>query len=288
MNSLFRITGTSKQAFHQRQKRLVALKQTSEELLPEIQKIRSIHKRMGSRVMYGQIRPAHLGRDRFEAFCFKNGFKVKTKRAYHRTTNSLGVTRFVDLTKGLKVTGVNQVWASDITYYRIGERFYYLTFIMDLYSRFVTGYSVSKTMMACDTTLPALRMAYRSRPFGENLIIHSDGGGQYYENRWKSLTRNAGIRNSMCDDVYGNAHAERLNGILKNDYIAEYNPQTFSDLVKNTGMAVLAYNYWRPHSSIGNMPPAEFEKIDISASGSNMDNSKELPTFKPLLQRQQC
>ena len=279
MNKLFRITGTSKQSFHQRLKRDALLQKASEDLLPEILKIRSIHKRMSSRVMYRLIRPAHLGRDRFEAFCFKNGFKVNIKRSFHKTTNSLGVTRFLNLTQALKVTGVHQVWASDITYYRIGEQFYYLTFIMDLYSRFVTGYSVSKTMMTCETTLPALRMAYKSRPLGNGLIIHSDGGGQYYENTWKALTREWGVRNSMCEDVYGNAHAERLNGTLKNDYIYEYNPQNFEELVSKTAKAVLAYNYSRPHSSIGDISPAEFEimnKTIQTKSGSNVDNSKRV------------
>lgn len=287
MNRLFKVTGISKQAFHQKMKRQAVLQKKSDNLLPEILKIRCVHRRMSPRQMYRLLRPAHLGRDRFEAYCFKNGLKVKTKRSFQKTTNSLGVTRFLNLIQGIKVTGVNQVWASDITYFRIGERFYYLTFIIDLYSRFVAGYSVSKTMMTRETTLPALKMAYKSRKFGKDLIIHSDGGGQYYDNTWKNLTCSGELRNSMCDDVYGNAHAERLNGTLKNDYIKEYGPQNFEELVKMTGDAVFAYNYSRPHSAIGNVPPDQFEKMTSIQfqKGLGVDNSRELPTSTTLLQQ---
>src|SRR5687767_14106849 len=177
MNVLFRVVRISKQSFHQKLNRQMALRKQSDQLLNQILEIRTVHRHMSSRLMYHRIRPAHLGRDRFEAYCFKHGFKVKVKRAFHKTTNSLGTTRFPNLAQDVKVTGVNQVWASDITFYRIGERFYYLTFIMDLYSRFVVGYSASQTLMAADTTLLALKMAYKGRRFGPGLIVHSDGGG---------------------------------------------------------------------------------------------------------------
>lgn len=283
MNVLFRVLGISKQSFHQKLNRQMALKKQSDQLLDQIREIRAVHHRMSSRVMYRKIQPAHLGRDRFEAYCFKHGFKVKAKRAFHKTTNSLGVTRFPNLTQAIKVTGVNQVWASDITYYRIGERFYYLTFIMDLYSRFVVGYSASQTLMTDDTTLPALKMALRNRRISPGMIVHSDGGGQYYDNEWKRLTQKLQLSNSMCEDVYGNAHAERLNGTLKNDYIIPYDPQNYIELIKMTQKGILAYNFDRPHSSIGNVSPHEFEK---EKSALNVDNSKELPTSNTSLWRQ--
>ena len=113
---------------HQKLKSNAVTKQ-SEGLLDQIREIRTVHPQMSSRLMYKKIQPDHLGRDRFEAYCFKQGFKVKVKRAFHKTTNSLGTTRFPNLAHGLTVTGVNQVWTSDITFYRIGERFYYLTLI---------------------------------------------------------------------------------------------------------------------------------------------------------------
>lgn len=200
-----------------------------------------------------------MGRDRFEALCFENGFKISVKRAYHRTTNSLGVRRFDNLTEHIELTGINQVWASDITYYRLGETFYYLTFIMDLYSRTIVGFSVSRDLSTHATTIPALKMALLHRKVKEGLIFHSDGGGQYYCKEWLELTAQFKIRNSMCETPYENAHAERINGIIKNDYLNGYGPVTFNDLQKMTSKAVMKYNSEKPHESIGNISPLNFE-----------------------------
>ena len=275
MNALYRVIGISRQSFHQRLHRKMDLQKESNLLLPQINEIRESHPRLSSRIMYGMIRPPHLGRDRFEAFCFKNGFKVRVKRSFHRTTNSWGVTRFENLLSERQVTGVNQVWVSDITYYRIREKFYYLTFILDLYSRFIVGHSTSRTLRAEDTTIPALRMALKARDTPEGMIFHSDGGGQYYGKEWLDLTKTGELRNSMCEIVYENAFAERLNGIIKNDYLAYYGPQTFDELVRLSGKAVTNYNYTRPHQSIGKLSPAQFEE---SLKALNVDNSRELPT----------
>jgi putative transposase len=206
----------------------------------------------------------HLGRDRFEAFCFENGFKVPIKRSYHRTTNSLGVRRFENLLQDFELMGINQVWASDITYYRIGEKFYYLTFILDLYSRVIVGHSVSIQIHTESTTIPALQVAIKRRNVPIGLIIHSDGGGQYYSKEWLQLTCKYKMRNSMCESVYENPHAERINGIIKNDYLVGYGPENYDQLVVLTAKAVSKYNNEKPHGSIGNRCPVEFEKLLIA------------------------
>jgi len=260
MNLLYRVIGMSKQSFHQRLGRNMMYMERSHQLLPLIRQIREDHPRMSSRLMHKLIAPAHMGRDRFEAFCFENGFKVDVKRSFQRTTNSLGVTRFDNLLTDFEVTGVNQVWVSDITYYRIGEKFYYLTFILDLFSRFIVGYSTSVSLYTEHTTLPALRMALKGRKTRKWLIIHSDGGGQYYCKEWLALTRKSKLRNSMCESVYENPHAERINGTIKNDYLIPYGPEDYDQLVTMTDKAILKYNYERPHQSIGNMSPHQFER----------------------------
>jgi putative transposase len=170
----------SKQSFHQKLNRQLLLLEETEQLLVLVKQIRQDHPKMSSRQMYRLLKPARLGRDRFEAFCFENGFKVSVKRSPHRTTNSLGVTRFENLLDEVELTGINQVWVSDITYYRIGDTFYYLTFILDLYSRVIVGFSVSRDLSTRSTSIPALKMALRDRKIGSGLVIHSDGGGQYY------------------------------------------------------------------------------------------------------------
>lgn len=259
MNVLFRALGMSKQSFHQRLNRQTILLEEMAQILALVRKIRADHPRMSSRNIYRMIRPVHIGRDRFETFCFENGFKVEIKRAFHKTTNSLGVTRFPNLLTDFELTSINQVWVSDITYYRIGERFHFLTFILDLYSRLIVGHSISKDLLTTNTTIPALRMALRMRKAHTCSIIHSDGGGQYYCKEWLKLTSTYKIQNSMCESVYENPHAERINGIIKNDYLAGYGPQDYGQLTTMTDKAVLKYNNEKPHQSIGSVSPKQFE-----------------------------
>lgn len=265
MNGLYKAVGISKQSFHQHLNREMSYMEEASQLKVLIVQIRGDHPSMSSRQMYRLLAPPHMGRDKFEAFCFANGFKVRVKKAYHRTTNSWGVTRFNNLLVDYKFTGINQVWVSDITYYRIGEKFYYLTFILDLYSRFIVGYSASENLLTKDTTIPALRMALRARKELKELIIHSDGGGQYYCKEWLTITQKNQMRNSMCESVYENAHAERINGIIKNDYLVYYGPLNYNQLINMTTKAVMKYNYERPHQSLGNVSPDQYEKALLVA-----------------------
>jgi putative transposase len=263
MNAIYRALDISKQAFHQRLDLQIRQQEELEQLLPIISQGREDHPRMAARVMYRLIQPQTIGRDRFEAFCFEHGYKLDIKRNFHRTTNSLGVTRFENLKDGFELKGINQIWVSDITYYEMLGRFYYLTFIMDLYSRRILGYSVSNNLFTEYTTIPALKMAIRKRN-GTNikgLIFHSDGGGQYYCKEFLKLTKEAGIRNSMCESVYGNTHAERINGTIKNAYLECYNPQTPEQLNDMLIKAVNMYNEQKPHEALKGLCPAVFEDM---------------------------
>lgn len=260
MNAIYRAMGRTKQAFHQQLNRQMQQMEEQHNLLPLIERVRLDHPRMSAREMYRLIAPQWIGRDRFEAFCFTYGFKVEVKRNFHRTTNSLGVTRFNNLIVHLELTAVDQVWVSDITYYRIGEQFFYLTFITDLYSRFIVGFAVSPTLLTEHTTLVALTQAIKQRNPKPGLILHSDGGGQYYSKELLSVTAQWGIRNSMCDSVYENAHAERINGIIKNQYLQGYAPQDLNQLKQMTGKAVDRYNHAKPHQALAGLTPAAFEK----------------------------
>jgi len=147
-----------------------------EQLLMMIEQIRLDHPRLSARQMYKLIKPVYIGRDKFEELCFNNGYKLQTKRNRQRTTNSLGVRRFENLIKEKKFTDVNQALVSDITFYRIEERFCYLTFIVDIYSRKILGYGVSEDLLTENTTVPALKMALRNRRVQDvgGLILHSD------------------------------------------------------------------------------------------------------------------
>lgn len=288
MNVLYSVLQMSKQAFHDRLNTHIRKQEELEQMLPLLRNIRQDHPKMSSRHIYIMIRPQTIGRDRFEAFCFERGLKVEVKRCFKRTTNSLGVTRFENHLLNLELTHVNQVWVSDITYYEINNRFYYLTFIMDLYSRTIVGYSVSENLFTENTTLMALKMALKVRQ-GCNLkglIIHSDGGGQYYSKEFLAITKD--MVNSMCESVYENIHAERINGTIKNQYLEGYKPANFEELKKMTTKAVNMYNRYKPHKSLSGLTPLAFESLEIGLSTEiTLANKRKKEAKKEkLLQKQ--
>ena len=261
MNQIYRWLGTTKQNVHQRLNKEMKREEEKEQLKVILRQVREDHPGMGCKALYKKVRPETMGRDKFFEFYGKYGFKITPKKCFRRTTDSSGVIRFPNLIKDRELTGVNQVWVSDITYYEMNSKFYYLTFIMDQYSRRIIGYSASRTLKTVDTTIPALKMAL-TRIKGnekEKPIIHSDGGGQYYSKRFLNLTRGC-LRNSMCVNVYENPHAERINGTIKNSYLRGYNPVTERSLNRSLDKAVYMYNHEKTHSSIKHYTPVEYEQ----------------------------
>jgi transposase InsO family protein len=235
-----------------------------QQLIPLINEIREDHPRMSARDMYLKLRPDTMGRDQFERFCMESGYRVNKLKNYRITTNSLGVTRFPNMIKEIELTRVNQVFVSDITYFDIGSATYYLTFIMDLFNREIVGWSASDNLRTENTTLPALhRVIYeRGRANLKGAIMHSDGGGQYYCKEFKELTKSLEMINSMTEEkVYENSHAERLNGIIKNNYLYPYGPTNLYSLKKLLNRAVLMYNTGKPHKALGKLTPSKFKTI---------------------------
>ncbi len=248
-----------------------------EQLIPLINEIREDHPRMSARDIYYKLKPSCMGRDQFERFCMDSGYRIKRLRNYRVTTNSFGVTRFPNHLKNTEVTGVNQVFVSDITYYDMSEKTYYLTFIMDLYNREIVGWSASDSLQTDYTTIPALYrvILQRGRSSLKGAIFHSDGGGQYYCKEFKALTKELDMINSMTEEkVYENSHAERLNGIIKNNYLYPYGPTNMSSLKKQLDRAVLMYNTAKPHKALNRMSPVEFKKT--------VDNENNSPSYFPL------
>ena len=164
-----------------------------------------------------------------------------------RTTCSIGVTRFSNKVKDVRITRTNQVWVSDITYYRLGSRFCYITLIMDMHSKYIVGHQVSRSLRTEETTIAALQHGLQLHKPASGLILHSDADGQYYCKEFLKKTQEAGIINSMTEDVAENNHAERLNGTIKNQYLSYYMPTSFSELQRQLKKAVKNYNHTRPH-----------------------------------------
>ncbi len=251
MNTLYKTLDISKQAFHKHTDRDNRLRSEQGQLLVLIHELREHHPTMGMRDMYYKLLPDTMGRDAFETFCKSEGLMSERPHNARRTTDSCGVIRFDDLLTDFAATGINQAYQSDITYFEVGQRFFYLTFILDSFSRLIAGYSVSKRLTTEQTTLPALKQAVAIREKQglsvQNAIFHSDGGGQYYDKEFLKFTKKKMFKNSMCEYAWENGKAERINGVIKNNYLKHRNIQTFEDLVTQVDRAVKLYNTEKPH-----------------------------------------
>jgi putative transposase len=223
--------------------------------------IRADHPTLNCKAMYYKIKPECMGRDKFEKLCTTLGFNVVRSKARHITTDSSGVIRFDNLLKGTRLTGINQAYSSDITYYEINNVFYYITFVIDCYSRRILGHNVSQRLTTEMTTIPALKMAIKNRKnhLPQGIIFHSDGGGQYYSKTFLKLTSKYQFKNSMCEFSYDNGMVERLNGVIKNNYLKFKEIKTYPQLTKEVDQIISLYNNDRPHKSLKYKTPNEYE-----------------------------
>jgi putative transposase len=285
LNDLYRIMGISKQAVHKHLNRCMSRLDMEGQTLLLASKIRCDHPQMALRDIYFKLRPTGMGRDRFEELCKSAGFGVKRSKNHRKTTDSSGVIRFDNLLKDLKVERMNQVWQSDITYFELCGRFCFITLIQDAYSKVIVGYSVSVGISTAETTLPALTMALkRNRGISmKGLIFHSDGGGQYYAGAFLNLTRANGIINSMCEHAWENGMAERLNGVVKNNYLRHRNIKSFKELQKEVDRTVKLYNREKPHSRLNKMSPMEFEKQLLALREQTKPKMRESLEAKQIL-----
>ena len=192
----------------------------------------------------------------------ENALLVKRKRSGPQTTNSKhSLPRYANHAKEKVTTGTNQVWVADITYIHLREEFVYLALIMDRHSRTIVGWDLSRNVDA-DLTLTALRNAVKVRGDVRGCIHHSDHGVQYLCKAYIQALQELGMMPSMGEigNSYDNAHAESLNKTIKNEevWINEY--ETFEQAFEAIANFVKKYNERRLHSSIGYMPPMEFEQ----------------------------
>ncbi len=283
MNFLYKSVGISKQSFHQYLDRYLLKKSEQAQLLQLIYQIRENHPTMGVRDMYYKLLPSTMGRDAFEDFCKTEGLMSIRPKNWARTTDSSGVIRFDNLISNLEINTINMVWQSDITYYELNGRFYYITFIIDAFTRRIVGHATSKRLTTEKTTIPALKMAIKLRiklkQSIENLIFHSDGGGQYYAKVFLKLTGKYNIKNSMCEFAWENGKAERINGVIKNNYLKHRNITTFEELIKEVDRSVYLYNFEKPHIKLQRKTPIEFENCYI-CDGQKTDGEKSATELK--------
>jgi putative transposase len=232
-------------------------------------KIREKQKRIGGRKLFSIIRPQlsdqeQIGRDAFFDILRSNGMLVRKKRTRAYTTNSFHwLHKYPNLIKELQVQRPNQLWVSDITYIKTEAGFVYLYLITDAYSRKIVGWHISETMEAINA-LEALYMALSQLPADAmQLIHHSDRGIQYCSSKYVSCLQKHNILISMTEngDPYENAIAERVNGILKTEWLYDMTLENLKDAKKAMSEIINTYNTDRPHLSINMLTPSQAHQM---------------------------
>jgi transposase InsO family protein len=220
---------------------------------------RQLQPRLGGRKLLRLIGPelaragVEMGRDRFFEVLRGRDLLVPRKVRRARTTwSGHGLPVYENLVKDVVVTGPHQVLVSDITYIRTDEGFLYLCVVMDAYSRAIVGFDCSDTLEV-EGALRALSQALGQLPAGSKAIHHSDRGSQYCSRAYTEQLREAGVRISMTEEnhCYENSQAERLNGILKQEYGLGATWRRKSDVRRAVSESVRLYNHRRPHQALG-------------------------------------
>ena len=261
-------TGMRRQNFYKgRKSRKIAIVNSG--LIVEMVKAeRALQPRLGGKKLYVMLKARlkengiKIGRDRFLKVLADNGLQVKPLPKAARTTNSRhSLPVFRNEYKSLVLTAPNQAWVSDITYIRTDDDFLYLSLITDAYSRKIVGYYVGDSLETIGC-LNALNKAVKELPYGLYPLHHSDRGSQYCSHLYVNKLNDYGLRISMTEEMhcYENALAERVNGILKQEYGLGNTFKTKQQAVDSVDQAVAFYNDRRPHTALNYKTPAEVHK----------------------------
>jgi transposase InsO family protein len=233
--------------------------------------------RIGGRKLYyllqKHLKSLGVGRDRLFAIMKANHLLIKPTRTYHITTNSHHRFRkHKNLIEQLTLTRPEQLWVSDITYVGNRDNPMYLALVTDAYSKKVLGYDLSNSLQS-EGTLRALRMALGKRRYkNDKLIHHSDRGFQYCSHEYQKVLTKANVTCSMTEsyDPYANAVAERINGILKHEFILDAKPKDLDVMKKLIQDSINIYNTKRPHYSCNYLTPNQM----------HLQNETKVRTYK--------
>jgi len=261
------LLGISRQAYY---KRIQSRKKRSAELKlvkTMVVNKRILQPRLGTRKLYhllsGSINSLgiKIGRDALFDLLRSEHMLVEPMKSYTKTTNSKHwLHKHPNYYKDLWITSAEQAWVSDITYLRTRSGFCYLSLVTDSFSRKIMGYHVSPNLQT-EGCIKALEIAIKQKTYDTPTLHHSDKGLQYCSEDYQSVLKENLMKCSMTDgyDPYQNALAERVNGILKNEFF----PDTFENLDqarKIVEQSVFIYNNIRPHLSLNMETPDHVHK----------------------------
>ena len=257
--------GYSRQAYYKRRNASYRKILMESMILDQVRVIRRRQPKIGTRKLYFKLKPVLLkmgykfGRDQLFKLLRRENLLIQRRRKYVKTTNSRHrFLKYGNLLKELEISRSNQVYVSDITYIRTIKGFGYLSLITDASSRKIVGYNLSRDL-GIKGCMRALRMALRQVPKGIDLIHHSDRGIQYCSYDYTDLLKKHGVRISMTeqDHVYENALAERVNGILKEEFLLGETLASYEIAQSMVKESIQIYNQERPHLSLNYETPEQ-------------------------------
>jgi transposase InsO family protein len=200
-----------------------------------------------------------MGRDKLFEFLRNERLLVAKRKKYHKTTDSKHwMRKYPNRIKDTVIERPEQVWVADITYLLCEGCHCYLHLVTDAYSKKIMGFELADNMQG-ETTLKALKMAIEARRYTDELTHHSDRGLQYCSKDYISELNkhNIGISMTEQSDPYENAVAERINGILKEEFALDLHFEDWESMSYHVAESISLYNQVRPHFSIELMTPEQ-------------------------------
>lgn len=251
------LSGISRQAFYKRQKSLLKQKSQIDQVADLVRSERRMMPRLGTRKLYFLLRGKlisnglKVGRDKLFTYLRHLQMLIRPVKSYIKTTHSKHwMHKHPNLTKEFKAREPEQLWVSDITYIPMRNKPCYLSLITDAGSRKIMGYHVSQDLRT-ENMVNALKMAIKNKVTNNKIIHHSDRGLQYCSDAYQKMLAGNNMLCSMTDgyDCYQNALAERINGILKMEFLIDEYPDIYA-LRKSVAQSISIYNNKRPHLSL--------------------------------------
>ena len=265
MKALCEAMGMTRQNYYKRRRRRQRRSVDEELVVSLVRQERRVQPRLGGRkllhVIEGELSEAgvRIGRDRFFELLGSHGLLLERAKRSARTTDSRhGFRVYGNRVKDLEIARPHQVLVSDVTYIRTEEGFVYLCLVMDAFSRAIVGYDCSDSLER-EGALRALGQALGQLASGGGAIHHSDRGSQYCCQEYVEMLEASGVSISMTEEnhCYENGQAERLNGILKQEYGLGGTLGSKREALRGVKEAVELYNWRRPHQALGYAIPME-------------------------------
>lgn len=279
------LLGVSRQAVYQHCWRSEELSGEEDLVLGEVRRLREEHPVLGTRKLQVLLQPfllehaIKIGRDALFDLLAGHGLLVrKTRRSVRTTVSVHRFKKYPNLTEGWHPARPGELWVADITYVPLAGGFLYLSLLTDAYSHKVVGYHIAATL---DTvhTLEALRMALQHHPPQKGLIHHSDRGVQYCSRQYVEALHARGVRISMTQsgDPLENPVAERINGIIKNEYLKYYALQNETQAQQLLHRVIRSYNENRPHQSLQMLTPEVVHTKALPVNKTWSKTKKQIP-----------